>query len=74
MMRQRKGVAGNHNGDACKSLVSSPELSQSDDCSSQNVFVPAAATVVVVYLGFHFAQYLKQLHENEMFFSAIQVN
>ena len=40
---------------------------------SQNVLLKSVAVGVVVYLCFRFAHYLKQLHENEMFFSAIQV-
>ena len=72
MMRQRKRVARNHSGDSYKSVVSLPESSQTERFS-QNLFVSAAAVVVAVCLGFRFARYLKQLHENEMFFSAIQV-
>ena len=42
---------------------------------SQNALLSSAAVAVaaLVYVGVRFSRYLKQLHETEMFFSAIQV-
>jgi len=71
-MRQRKRVSQSRVRDNCRSELSSPELSLGERCG-QNVFLTSAAVAVAVYVGFSFARYLKQLHENEMYFSAIQV-
>ena len=40
---------------------------------SQNALLSSAAVAALVYVGLRFARYLKQLHETEMFFTAIQV-
>jgi len=77
-MRQRKRVVQSHSRDNgnCKVELSSVESSSHTQQSHQTVsfLTSAALFTVVLYLGFRFAYYLKQLHENEMFFSAIQVN
>ena len=71
-MRQRKRVSRTPVRDDYNCDLSLPDSSQIEH-RRQNVFLTTAVVAVGAYLGFRFAHYVKQLHENEMFFSAIQV-
>jgi len=68
-MRRRKRLCHSPVQDSSKSEAVS---SQTERCN-QNVLITSVVVAVIMYIGFRFTYYLKQLHENEMFFSAIQV-
>jgi len=72
-MRQRKRADRSQSRDDCNGELASVDFPSHAQRRGQSVFVTSAAVAVAVYVGFRFAVYLKQLHENEMFFSAIQV-